>query len=237
MSNEALGAASGRDEPPVELVLFDLDGTLVDTIALILASFRHAMNEVVGEVPPDDVLLRHVGVPLRVQMQEFAPDRVEEVLTSYRAYNARVHDEMIAEYQGTEDALAELRDAGLKLGVVTSKSREPARRSLAAFGLDRFMDVLVTSDDTEIHKPDPTPLLLAAQQAGVPAGRCAYVGDSPHDMTAALGAGMVPVAALWGPFPERVLEPGPAFAAPTIAAVPRIVAGEGDRFAVGPHCR
>jgi len=221
--------------PDVKVVLFDLDGTLVDTIALILASFRHATREVLGEALPDDVLLHNVGVPLRVQMEEFAPGHSEELLTVYRAYNARVHDEMIAEYAGTEQALAELRARGLTLGVVTSKSSAPARRSLGVFGLEQYFDILLSSDDTEIHKPDPFPLLEAARRLDIDPAHCVYVGDSPHDMTAALAAGMLAVAALWGPFPERVLEPGPAFAIPSIADLPGVLDGSvSERFVCEP---
>lgn len=225
-------ALRSEDTAPFSAILFDLDGTLVDTIGLILASFRHTCREVLGYVPPDDVLLRNVGVPLRVQMEEFAEGRSDEMLTVYREYNALVHDEMIAEYPGTETTLSALHGAGFTLGVVTSKSRGPATRSLQVYGLDRFIDLLVTSDDTELHKPDPFPLLEAARRLGRRPSECAYVGDSPHDMTAAVAAGMVAIAALWGPFPERVLEPGPAFALSALPDLLEVVGGRGGGFAV-----
>ena len=101
---------------------------------------------------------------------------------------------------------------GYRLGVVTSKSKPVAMRGLEHYGLERFFETVVAYEDTEIHKPEPEPLLEAARRMEVPIERCAYVGDSPHDMNAAIAAGAVPVAALWGPFAERVLEPGPAVA-------------------------
>lgn len=196
----------------VEVVLFDLDGTLIDTIDLILASMRHATRVVLGEALPDQVLLHNVGVPLRVQMREFDVDRCEELLSCYREHNAVVHDELVEEYPGVGDGLKALVDQGYRLAVVTSKSGPVALRGLQAFGLERFFETIVAYEDTEIHKPEPEPLLEAARRLGVAIERCAYVGDSPHDMNAAIAAGAVPVAALWGPFAERVLEPGPTAA-------------------------
>lgn len=212
----------------VEAVLFDLDGTLIDTIALILSSMRHATATVLGEALPDEVLMHNVGVPLRVQMGEFAPDRVDELLGVYRAHNASVHDDLVAEYAGTAAALTVLAGRGVRMGVVTSKSRAVALRGLERFGLDRFFEVLIAYEDTDIHKPQPEPLLEAARRMGVAIGSCAYVGDSPHDMTAAVAAGAVSVAALWGPFPERVLEPGPDFAIGSLGELSALI-GEGTQ--------
>lgn len=196
----------------VEVVLFDLDGTLIDTMDLILASMRHATEKVLGEALPDEVLMHNVGVPLRVQMREFDIDRCEELLTCYRRHNALVHDELVGEYPGTADGLSDLVNQGYRLAVVTSKSKPVAVRGLEHYGLEGFFEAVVAYEDTEIHKPEPEPLLEAARRMRVPIERCAYVGDSPHDMNAAIAAGAVPVAALWGPFAERVLATGPAIA-------------------------
>jgi len=207
----AAESAASNANRPIEVVLFDLDGTLIDTIELILSSMRHATAEVLGEALPDDVLLHNVGVPLRVQMGEFAPGREDELLCVYRAHNAIVHDQLVCEYPGTEEALQAVVARGYRLGIVTSKSVEVAQRGIDRFGLGEFFETLVGYEDTEIHKPEPAPLLLAAERMGVDIGRCCYVGDSPHDMNAGKAAGAVTVAALWGPFRERVSETGPDF--------------------------
>jgi len=210
---ETSGAAGINDRfAAVEVVLFDLDGTLIDTIDMILASMRHATADILGEALPDEVLLHNVGVPLRAQMTEFSPEHAEELLVSYRAHNAIVHDELVAEFPGTDTGLKALVDAGYRLAIVTSKSRPVAMRGLSCFGLEDYFEEIVAYEDTEIHKPEPEPLLEAARRLGVPIDCCAYVGDSPHDMNAAIAAGAVPVAALWGPFRSRVTEPGPAAA-------------------------
>ena len=217
----------------VRALLFDLDGTLIDTVALILSSFRHATNEVLGEPLPDEVLMRNVGVPLKIQMWEFAPAHADELLRVYREHNALVHDEMVAEYPGTHETLEHLAGRGFPMGVVTSKGTPMARRGLEVFGLERFFEVLVTSDDVEIYKPEPYPLQRAASLMGVEAHECLYLGDSPHDMTAAIRADAVSVAALWGAFgPEAVLAPGPEFALDTIRELPRLLDGAADEYRV-----
>ena len=196
----------------VRAILFDLDGTLIDTVDCILSSMRHATAEVLGEALPDSVLVRNMGVPLRAQMHEFSPEHAEELLAVYRAHNEIVHDDLVAEYPGIEAGLKALASAGYPLAIVTSKSRPVAMRGLSAFGLQGYFHDVIAYEDTDIHKPEPEPLLEAARRLGVPIEECAYVGDSPHDMNAAIAAGAVPVAALWGPFRERVIEPGPVAA-------------------------
>jgi pyrophosphatase PpaX len=184
----------------VRAVLFDLDGTLLDTIGLILASFRHATTVVFGEALPDEVLLRNIGVPLRIQMREFSddPGQADELLEAYQAHNGEIHDESVAAFPGVREMLDAVTALGLPVGVVTSKSRPLAERGLGITGLADYFDTLVTCDDTDRHKPDPYPLTVAASALGVQLRYCVYVGDSPHDMRAAVDGGAVAVAATWG---------------------------------------
>ncbi len=219
----AAESAVNDENRPIEVVLFDLDGTLIDTIELILSSMRHATAEVLGEALPDDVLLHNVGVPLRVQMAEFAPGREDELLCMYREHNAIVHDQLVCEYPGTEAALQAIIAQGYRLGVVTSKSIPVAQRGLDRFGLGEFFETLVGYEDTDIHKPEAAPLLLAAKRMGVDIKRCCYVGDSPHDMNAGKAAGAVTVGALWGPFRERVAETGPDFVIEHLSELPDVL--------------
>jgi len=212
----------------LEVLLFDLDGTLIDTIEMIMASARYATEVVLGEALPDDVLRHNIGVPLVAQMEEYAPGRSAELLKVYREHNARVHDEMIREFPGVDGALRLLLARGYRMGIVTSKSRPVAQRGLDCFGLRDLFEVLVGYEDTMVHKPDPCPVLEAASRLGVSAEKCLYCGDSPHDMEAGIAAGVLTAAALWGPFAERVLEPGPDFA---LASMDNLVdlLGEGEK--------
>jgi len=229
--NTDTGALSER-VVGLKAVLFDLDGTLIDTEELILASARHATKEVLGEALSDDVLRHNIGVPLRIQMAEYAPEHVDELLASYRKHNDIVHDDLIREYAGTESALVALWELGLPMAIVTSKSRPVARRGLDFFGLGRFFEFIVGYEDTTIHKPEAEPILEAARRLGVSAGECIYVGDSPHDMAAGIAAGALTAAAMWGPFPDRVLEPGPDFALAHLGDLPELLAGDMERFRV-----
>jgi pyrophosphatase PpaX len=216
----------------VEGVLFDLDGTLIDTVELILASARHATEAVLGAALPDDVLRHNIGIPLRVQMGEYAPGHVDELLAAYREHNDRVHDDLIREYPGTEGALAELRDAGYRMGIVTSKSRLVAERGIDFFGLGGFFEAVVGFEDTTIHKPQGEPVLEGARRLGVAVDRCVYVGDSPHDMAAGKAARAITVAAMWGPFPDRVLGPGPEYAIQRLGDLTALLGGREAEFRV-----
>ena len=180
------------------VVLFDLDGTVVDSGAIILASMRHAAREVLGIEPPDEELLAAVGGPgLEAQMRALAPDRVEELVTVYRAHNEPLHDELVC-CEGIDDVLVQLKDEGRRLGIVTAKRRVTVELAFASVPLGHLFEVIVGGDETQRHKPHPEPLLLAAERMDVDPDECAYVGDSPFDVRSAKAAGMHAVAVTWG---------------------------------------
>lgn len=210
----------------IDAVLFDLDGTVVDTIPHILASFRHATADVLGESPSDDELMHYVGIPLAHQMRHFTADEntVERLLASYREYNHRTHDEMARLYPNTLRALDALHEAGMPMGIVTSKSRHMAERAIALFGLGHFFGVIMTADDTPAHKPDPLPVLMGAQALGVAPQRSVYVGDSPMDIEAGNGAGAYTVAAAWGVASRaRLIAASPGAIIDDIAELPSLL--------------
>ena len=185
------------------VVLFDLDGTVVDSGAIILASMRHATREVLGEEFGDDELMQAVGGPgLEAQMAVFAPERVDELVTVYRAHNEPLHDELEA-CHGMEDVLVRLHDEGRRLGVVTAKRRSTVELAFARVPIAHLFETVVGGDETEKHKPDPEPLLLAAERMQADPAQTAYVGDSPFDMCAAKAAGMHAVAVTWGRIHDR----------------------------------
>ena len=185
------------------VVLFDLDGTVVDSGAIILASMRHATREVLGQEFRDDELLRAVGGPgLEAQMAVFAPDQVDELVRVYRAHNEPLHGELEA-CLGMEDVLVQLRREGRRLGVVTAKRRATVELAFARIPLGHMFETVVGGDETERHKPDPEPLLVAAGRMAVSPDVCAYVGDSPFDVRAARAAGMHAVAVTWGRIHDR----------------------------------
>lgn len=195
--------------PSFPTLLFDLDGTLIDSTELIVDSYRHTMLQHRGEAPADAFWLAGLGTPLRSQFQALTDDEgeIEAMVHTYRSYNLANHDAMVCEYPGVRDAIVGLNERGARLGIVTSKIRAGALRGLALCRYDGLFEVVVGSDDVERHKPDPEPVLKALELLGVEPATAVFVGDSPHDMTAGRAAGVATAAALWGPFPRALLEP------------------------------
>ena len=184
------------------VVLFDLDGTVVDSGAIILASMRHATREVLGEEFDDDELLQSVGGPgLEAQMAVFAPERVDELVRVYRAHNEPLHDELEA-CPGMEDVLVRLHDEGRRLGVVTAKRRSTVELAFARVPLGHLFETVVGGDETERHKPDPEPLLLAAERIGADRRRRIRRRLAVRHR-AAKAAGMHAVAVTWGRIHDR----------------------------------
>ncbi len=180
------------------VVLFDLDGTVIDSGAIILASMRHAAKEVLGVEPPDEELMAAVGGPgLEAQMHALAPDLVDELVTVYRAHNEPLHDELVC-CPGMDDALVLLKDEGRRLGIVTAKRRTTVELAFAKIPIGHLFETVVGGDETTRHKPDPEPLLLALERLGARPEDAAYVGDAPFDVQAAKAAGIFAIAVSWG---------------------------------------
>ena len=185
------------------VVLFDLDGTVVDSGSIILASMRHATREVLGRDFGDAELMQAVGGPgLEAQMEVFAPERVDELVRVYRAHNEPLHDELEA-CVGMEDVLLRLHEKGHRLGVVTAKRRSTVELAFARVPIAHLFETVVGGDETQKHKPDPEPLLLAAERMNARPDETAYVGDSPFDIRAAKAAGMHAIAVTWGRIHDR----------------------------------
>ena len=182
-----------------QTVLFDLDGTLIDSGAIILASMRHAADTVLQRRIPDEQLMAAVGGPgLVAQMRALDPERVDELVRVYREHNEPLHAELQA-CEGILDVLPELRHRGARLGIVTAKRLATVRLAFGVISdLEPYFDVVVGSDETERHKPHPDPILLALERLEAEPRRAAYVGDSPFDVQAAKAAGVHAVAVTWG---------------------------------------
>jgi pyrophosphatase PpaX len=185
------------------VVLFDLDGTVVDSGGIILASMRHATREVLGRDFGDAELMQAVGGPgLEAQMAVFAPERVDELVQVYRAHNEPLHEKLEA-CVGMEDVLVHLHEEGHRLGVVTAKRRSTVELAFAQVPIAHLFETVVGGDETDKHKPDPEPLLLAAARMHAEPADTAYVGDSPFDIRAAKAAGMHAIAVTWGRIHDR----------------------------------
>lgn len=179
------------------VVLFDLDGTLVNTVPLIVESYRVAFREVLGRDVDETWVRPYVGRTLDDVFAELDLP-VEPLISAYRRFNLANLERLQLDYDGVPEMLHALRVAGAMLGVVTSKNRPTAERSLAASGLSQAIELVTAQADTELHKPHPEPLLHALRHLGRRADECVYVGDSMWDLQAAQAAGMAAIGVTWG---------------------------------------
>jgi pyrophosphatase PpaX len=194
--------------PRYTAVLFDLDGTLIDSIGLIVESFHHTF-EAFGLAPQSDATwLQGIGTPLRGVLAPWARDEamLDAMLAAYRAHNVHHHDARVRAYPGVGAVVRGLLAAGIRLAVVTSKNRPGTLRGLRAAGLEGAIEALVCAEDVTHAKPHREPVDRALALLGADRGATLFVGDSLHDMHAGRAAEVPTGAALWGPFDRAHLE-------------------------------
>ena len=197
-----------RKTPP-RAILFDLDGTLIDTIDLILHSYRYTVAAHHFEPVPDTEWLKNIGIPLRMQFRHFTEDadEIQAMIKTYVAHNLEHHDDLVGHYPGVLEGVRALYSSDRKLGVVTSKMHGSLERGLSIGGFDGMFEVVIGADDVENPKPHPEPVLKALEALDVTADETVFVGDSPFDMACGRAAGVETAAAMWGPFSQADLEP------------------------------
>ena len=171
-------------------VLFDLDGTLVNTTPLILESFRHTFRQFGMPVPSDGALVAGFGLPMRTAVTAYMPEEIaDEFCDAYRAYQRTRHDKLIEGIDGVGETLSALKQSGIKMAVVTSKKRPAAIRDLGCYDLVEYFDTIIACDDCAENKPLPGPSLMALKRLGLNGADCLAVGDSPYDLQSARAAG------------------------------------------------
>lgn len=187
-------------------LLFDLDGTVIDSVALIRESHRHAVTTVLGVELDDEALVANVGRPLMEQMEYFAPERAQELFDTYRRWNHANTAALLVAYAGVDELLAGLAGAGCRMGIVTSKSRDAVDLAWQVLPeVRRYFEVVVTADETARHKPHPEPVLFGLEALGGMAAGAAYIGDAPFDIRAGKAAGLRTIAVTWGFFSRDAL--------------------------------
>ncbi|MDO5503790.1 MAG: HAD-IA family hydrolase [Actinomycetia bacterium] len=184
--------------PRWPVVFFDLDGTLANTIPLIIASYQHAFREVLRVEVEETAARAWIGRPLLEALLEESPEHGHELDRVYREWNLANTEALIEPFDGVPELLATLDDAGARCAIVTSKRRETARLALHHVGIEDRIEVAAGLEDTPAHKPDPAPLLHGAHTLEVDPADCVYVGDATVDILAAQAAGMASVAVTWG---------------------------------------
>lgn len=202
--------AAGLTSRRLPTILFDLDGTLIDSIELILNSARYAFEKLERDCPPDEEWLSGVGIPLFTMFRRYARDEADcaDLIAAYREYQLVHHDRLIKSYDRVTETVEILKNRGHDIGIVTSKSEALALRGLAHVGLARHVDTIVGCDSSTRHKPDPEPVRIALHRLDVSPEHAIFVGDSVHDVLAGNAAGVHTAAALWGAFKRADLEPG-----------------------------
>jgi pyrophosphatase PpaX len=191
----------------VRAVLYDFDGTLADSTELIMRCYRHTMTTHLGHCPPDEEWLSGFGTPLETQIDRFAraPEESLAMLETYRSYQREHHDRLLHPFPGSVETVEALLERDVRLAIVTSKNTRGTLKGLELCGLLKHFEVVVTPEHVTHAKPHPEPVLFALERLRVAAEEAWFVGDSPHDIAAGRAAGTRTAAALWGPFPERVL--------------------------------
>jgi pyrophosphatase PpaX len=203
---------SGMDGDPLphcyHAILFDLDGTLLDSADLIMEAFRATVRAHLRQEIGREEMLGMWSRPIRERFHALAPDQDEELAQDYLRRYLALHDRYARLFPGIPEVLQALQQRGYAMGIVTSKRQATAQAAVAGFGLDRWCRVIIADEDVARHKPEPEPICAAAARLGVPAPDVLMVGDSPLDIMAGRRAGAGTAAALWG-----TVEAGPLLAA------------------------
>jgi len=206
-------SASQPIRPPIRAIIFDLDGTLVDTFEMIVGAFNAAISPITGKTYSDAEVISRFGIPdsqmLRRELSSYPNDVADRAVEVYHAYYAQNHA-AVSLFPGIGELLSELKRRGVPMGVMTGKGIRSARITLAALGLADTFGAVVTGEDVSKQKPEPDGPLEAARQLGIAPRECAFVGDSPADVGAGKAAGMLTVVAGWHPvYLEEVRKLGP----------------------------
>ena len=234
MSDLQSGSSNTARSRPIA-VLFDLDGTLIDSIGLLIASVHHAFEGFSGRAPTEQEWVAGIGTPLATQLKAFcdSDEQLSAVTQRYRTFQRAAHDRLTTAFPGTLEVLGSLAASGHPMAIVTSKSNEMMHRALDLTGIAPYMTSTIGCDSCDLHKPDPFPVRMALQELGYQETEAVFLGDSPHDINAGNSAGVVSIAALWGPFSRDQLKPAnPAHFLVNIADLPDLVGRIQNRTAV-----
>jgi pyrophosphatase PpaX len=181
----------------INTILFDLDGTLIDTNELIISTYLHTLEKYYpGKYKREDVL-PFLGPTLHEVFEKMNPERVEEMVLEYRTYNLANHDLLVKEFVGVMETIETLKKKGYKLAIVTTKREDVAFKGLRLMKLDPFFDVMIAYDHVKKVKPDPEPIFLALEKLDSKPEETLMVGDNFHDVLAGKNAGTKTAGVAW----------------------------------------
>lgn len=214
---------------PIRAILFDFDGTLMDTTNLIIASFKHTVQKHLNRQVEAEELFPHFGRPLIDALEELAPEQGNELILTFRQFNLKHHDEMVTPFEQVLETLEKLQEMGIKLGIITSKARLSLHKGLELYNLKHYFKSIVALEDTKIHKPNPEPVLLGLKQLNVLPTEALVVGDSPHDIHSAHRANVQAAAVRWTSLSwESILAEKPEFILNSMAELPLLISSNNN---------
>ncbi|TGB02320.1 pyrophosphatase PpaX [Halobacillus salinus] len=190
----------------IRTILFDLDGTLIDTNELIIASFQHTIEQYSDRDYTREEILDFIGPPLKESLSKINKDHVEEMVETYRKHNVEHHNEYVKAYDGVVDTIRQLKSDGYKLGIVTTKMRHTVNMGLEWTDLDGMFETVVTLDDVTHAKPHPEPIQTALSLLDSTPEEAMMVGDNTHDIEAGENAGTETAGVAWTVKGREVLE-------------------------------
>ncbi|WP_058301026.1 pyrophosphatase PpaX [Gorillibacterium timonense] len=191
----------------IDTILFDFDGTIVDTNELIITTFLHVLEGKTAEPLTREKILPYMGLPLGEQLQLFSgQEDVRDLVLAYREYNLKRHDELVRKFPNVDEVLKKLHENGIRMGIVTNKVRLTTEKGLRLFGYDAYMDEVVTAEDVEVGKPDPAGVLVAVSLLQADPKKTLMVGDSHFDLLAGQRAGVLSAGVAWSLKGEEFLQ-------------------------------
>lgn len=208
--------------PGIQAVLFDVDGTLLDTTEFIFGAYAHACEAFGILSPGREWLALQIGRKLEDVYDDFAPEFRDDMIEVHRTFQA-THLELATPFAGAVETLEAIKTAGLRIAAVTSRSNRTSRDSLVVAGIAGYFDTVISAEDAVALKPDPAPLAEAVERLRVEKQTAIMVGDSLHDVHAAHNYGIPVVAVTYG-FPGRtVLEANPTIHIDDIRLLPPLI--------------
>ncbi|QHI72560.1 HAD-IA family hydrolase [Aminipila terrae] len=182
----------------INTILFDFDGTVMNTNELILGSWQHTFKTIMGKEGDPEAIQRTFGETLAKSMNDFFPEfPLDDAIEIYRGYQAGRFADVISPFPGMIELIKELNRQGYKTAVVTSRLRPTTMEGLEKYKLDTILDEIVTMEDCTKHKPDPEPALIALEKLGSKPEESMMIGDSKFDIGCANNAGVTSVLVDW----------------------------------------
>lgn len=180
----------------IRTILFDLDGTLIDTNELINASFLHTFNHFNLSFTKEQIM-EFNGPPLVETFHRINPEKADLMVATYREHNLAEHDKYVTAFPEVVETLEQLQHQDIQLGVVTTKMTKSVNMGLALTGLQRFFDTVITFDDVTHTKPHPEPVLKAMEVLNADTASTLMVGDNYHDIESGKNAGVRTAGVAW----------------------------------------